>query len=49
MRLDRAVSIGAPSEIITDASLAATYGIKVGVFTVARTPPSRNLTFCSPW
>jgi iron complex transport system ATP-binding protein len=49
MRLDRAVSIGVPSEIITGASLAATYGIKVGVFTVARTPPSRNLTFCSPW
>lgn len=49
MRLDRSVIIGAPSEIITGASLAATYGIEVGVFSVARAPPSRHLTFCSPW
>jgi iron complex transport system ATP-binding protein len=49
MQLNRTVVLGAASEIINDASLALTYGIGVGVFTVARPPPARNLTFCSPW
>jgi iron complex transport system ATP-binding protein len=49
MQLNGAVVSGAPSEIINRASLAATYGIDVGVFSVERPPPARDLTFCSPW
>ena len=49
MQLNRSIVLGAASDIINDASLASTYGIGVGVFTVARAPPARNLTFCSPW
>jgi iron complex transport system ATP-binding protein len=49
MQLNKSIVVGAPSEIINDASLASTYGIGVGVFTVARPPPLRDLMFCSPW
>jgi iron complex transport system ATP-binding protein len=49
MQQDRSVLIGTPSEIINSASLAATYGIEVGVFCIPRMPPFQNLTFCSPW
>jgi iron complex transport system ATP-binding protein len=49
MQEDRTVLIGAPSAIISSASLAATYGIEVGVFNIPRVPPFQNLTFCSPW
>jgi iron complex transport system ATP-binding protein len=49
MQLNRSIVIGRPTEVINHASLAATYGIEVGVFSVARAPPSQNLTFCSPW
>jgi iron complex transport system ATP-binding protein len=49
MQLNRSIVIGRPTEVINHASLAATYGIEVGVFSVARPPPSQNLTFCSPW
>jgi iron complex transport system ATP-binding protein len=49
MQQNRTVVIGTPSEIINRASLTATYGIDVGVFSVGRPAPARNLTFCSPW
>jgi iron complex transport system ATP-binding protein len=49
MQQDRSVLTGTPSEIINSASLAATYGIEVGVFCIPRMPPLQNLTFCSPW
>jgi iron complex transport system ATP-binding protein len=49
MQLNRSIVIGKPADVINPASLAATYGIEVGVFSVARAPPSQNLTFCSPW
>jgi iron complex transport system ATP-binding protein len=49
MQADRSVLIGAPSDIINSTSLAATYGIEVGVFSVPRAPPRQSLTFCSPW
>jgi iron complex transport system ATP-binding protein len=49
MQLDRSAVIGAPSEIINRASLSATYGIDVGVFSIERPPPAKNLSFCSPW
>jgi hypothetical protein len=49
MQADRSVLIGAPSDIINSTSLAATYGIEVGVFSIPRAPPRQSLTFCSPW
>lgn len=49
MQADRSVLIGVPSDIINSASLAATYGLEVGVFSIPRAPPRQNLTFCSPW
>ncbi|MGC1520089.1 MAG: ABC transporter ATP-binding protein [Steroidobacteraceae bacterium] len=49
MQRNRSVAIGPPSEIINRASLAATYGIEVGVFCVERPAPAKKLTFCSPW
>lgn len=49
MQADGSILIGAPTEIITNASLAATYGIEVGVFSIPRAPPRQSLTFCSPW
>ncbi len=49
MQRNRSVIIGAPSDIIDRVSLAATYGVEVGVFSVERPPPAKNLTFCSPW
>jgi iron complex transport system ATP-binding protein len=49
MQADRSVLIGAPSDIINSTSLAATYGIAVGVFSIPRAPPRQSLTFCSPW
>ena len=49
MQLNRELVSGTPSEIINRASLAATYGIDVGVFSVERPPPAKDLTFCSPW
>jgi iron complex transport system ATP-binding protein len=49
MQANRSILIGAPSEIITSASLAATYGIEVGVFSIPRAPPLQGLTVCSPW
>jgi iron complex transport system ATP-binding protein len=49
MQEDRSILIGVPSEVITSASLAATYGIEVGIFSVARAAPRQTLTVCSPW
>jgi iron complex transport system ATP-binding protein len=49
MQRNRTVVIGPPSEIINRASLAATYGIDIGVYGVERPPPAKKLTFCSPW
>ncbi len=49
MQADRSILIGAPSDVINSTSLAATYGIEVGVFSIPRAPPRQSLTFCSPW
>ncbi len=49
MRRDRPVVVGASSDILNDAMLTATYGIDIGVFSVARTAPAKDLLFCSPW
>jgi iron complex transport system ATP-binding protein len=49
MQRNRSIRIGTAPEVIDAASLAATYGIEVGVYSVARAAPAQNLTFCSPW
>lgn len=40
---------GVPSEIISDATLTATYGIDVTVVSAPRRPGPGDLKFCSPW
>ena len=49
MQQDHSVLVGPSTEIVNDAALAATYGLPVGVFTVARAAPATDLKFCSPW
>ena len=40
---------GHASEIISDATLTATYGIDIAVFSMPRRDASGELRFCSPW
>ena len=49
MGQDGTVTVGVAAEIIDRASLSATYGVHVDVYTVPRGPPTGDLTICSPW
>jgi iron complex transport system ATP-binding protein len=40
---------GLASEIVTDSTLTATYGIDISVFSAPRRAGSGELRFCSPW
>lgn len=43
------VVVGAASEVITEASLSASYGIDIGVLTIARPLGAAAFKFCTPW
>ncbi|HEY6452898.1 MAG TPA: ABC transporter ATP-binding protein [Steroidobacteraceae bacterium] len=44
-----AMVTGPASEVITDRTLSATYGIDISVFAVSRREQPGELRFCSPW
>jgi iron complex transport system ATP-binding protein len=49
MRPDGTILTGAASDVVTDATLSATYGIDVAVFSVQRRDGAGQIKFCSPW
>jgi iron complex transport system ATP-binding protein len=49
MKRGEPIVAGAATEVITETALSATYGTRIGVFTIARAAGSGELTFCSPW
>jgi iron complex transport system ATP-binding protein len=49
MKPGGAILTGLASEVITDGSLSATYGIDIAVFSVQRRTGTGQLRFCSPW
>jgi ABC-type hemin transport system ATPase subunit len=44
-----AIRTGLASEVITDSTLTATYGIDVAVFRAPRRSGAGEMRFCSPW
>ncbi len=49
MKQGRFIGAGPASEVITDASLTATYGIDIAVVTVPRASGPGEYRLCSPW
>jgi len=49
MKQGRFIAVGTASEVITDATLKATYRIDVAVFSVPRGAGLAERKFCSPW
>jgi iron complex transport system ATP-binding protein len=49
MRPGGSLAVGAPSEVITDESLSAAYGIGVAVLSVNRGEGRAEIKFCTPW
>lgn len=43
------ILVGPAADIISDATLSATYGIDIGVFLAQRANGHEELKFCSPW
>ena len=49
MRSGGILAVGPPSEVITDESLSAAYGIGVAVLSMERGESLGELKFCTPW
>lgn len=49
MKPGGAILTGLASEVVTDSTLTATYGIDIAVFSTPRRAGSGELRFCSPW
>jgi iron complex transport system ATP-binding protein len=42
-------AVGSATDIVDRNSLSAIYGVDVDVYRVSRSPPDRDLSFCTPW
>ena len=49
MQEGRLIATGSATEVITEASLAATYGIEIAVVSLPGRPGSGEFKLCSPW
>jgi iron complex transport system ATP-binding protein len=49
MKRGEPIAVGPAAEVITESALSATYGTRIGVFSVARRGGPGELSFCSPW
>jgi iron complex transport system ATP-binding protein len=49
MRPGGTILTGLASEVITESTLSATYGIDIAVFSIPRRASAREFKFCSPW
>jgi iron complex transport system ATP-binding protein len=49
MRAGGSLAVGPPSDVITDESLSAAYGIGVAVLSVERRDRLGEIKFCTPW
>jgi iron complex transport system ATP-binding protein len=49
MKADGSILVGLASNLLTDATLSAAYGVNIEVFFAPRRAGHGQLTFCSPW